>query len=71
MKREIPPASWRDQYHNGWLPRGGVAPLNFWICDPAMRLLCDRIDARKVEIAKWVRLHYPASVLAGRDDAGL
>lgn len=68
MKREIPPASWRDQYHNGWLPRGGEAPLNLWICDPAIRALCDRIDAKKVEIALYVRVRYPRHLLDARGD---
>lgn len=67
MKQKNPPASWRDQYHNGWLPK--MEPvLNFWIADPAMRALCDRIDAKKVEIARWVRVRYPRHLLDTRGE---
>lgn len=68
MKHYDPPSSWRDQYHNGWLPKSGEAPLNFWIADPHIRALCDRIDVKKVEIAHYVRSRYPRHLLRGDDE---
>ena len=47
---------WRFQYFNGWLPPGPID--NSFIHDPAIRAICDRIDQRKVEIAKYVRGRY-------------
>ena len=52
---------WRFQYFNGWLPPGLID--NSYISDPEIRALCDRIDARKVEIAKYVRGRYAGSLL--------
>jgi hypothetical protein len=52
---------WRFQYFNGWLPKDPID--NSGVSDPAMRVLCDRIDARKVEIAKYVRNRYSRHLL--------
>lgn len=52
---------WRYQYFNGWLPLGEVF-LNYSF-DPGMKQLLDRIDARKIEIAKYVRAKYPRHML--------
>jgi hypothetical protein len=47
---------WRYQYFNGWLPPGPVD--NSWIHNSEIRAICDRIDARKVAIAQYVRKRY-------------
>jgi hypothetical protein len=47
---------WRFQYFNGWLPRGPID--NSGVVDPEIRAICDRIDARKVGIAMYVRRKY-------------
>jgi hypothetical protein len=59
--KDCPPC-WRCRYFDGWLPRGAV-PAPPTANDGGVAAAIAALDKRKIEIANFVRGHYPEELL--------